>query len=140
MDGAMMMATPMTGRDNAHDRGGDVARHETSDLISADRVEGTTVFDAEGRSVGTIETVMIGKRDGQVAYAVLSFGGFLGIGTNYYPIPWNKLTYGTSLDGYVVAMTKEQIEAAPSYTPEEWRAGRDRWNDPVDAYWSHPMF
>lgn len=134
------MATPMTGRDTVQDQGGDVARHETSDLISADKVEGTSVFDAEGRSVGAIETVMIGKRDGQVAYAVLSFGGFLGIGANYYPIPWSKLTYDVSLDGYVVAMTKAQIEAAPNYTPEEWRAGRDRWNDPVDAYWAHPMF
>lgn len=132
------MSTSMGGRGSKQDRSGDVARHETSSLISADRVEGTSVYDADGQSVGSIETVMIGKRDGQVAYAVLSFGGFLGIGANYYPVPWTMLTYDTALDGYVVAMTKEQIQGAPSYTPEEWRAGRDRWSDPVDAYWARP--
>lgn len=132
------MSTSMGGRGSMQDRSGDVARRETSSLISSDKVEGTSVYDADGQSVGSIQTVMIGKLDGQVAYAVLSFGGFLGIGANYYPVPWKMLTYDTALDGYVVAMTKAQIEAAPSYTPDEWRAGRDRWNDPVDAYWAQP--
>ena len=70
---------------------------ETAGLIGSDKVEGTYVYDAKGEHIGSIERVMIDKRSGQVAYAVLSFGGFLGIGTDYYPIPWASLSYDTSL-------------------------------------------
>src|SRR2546425_10396696 len=72
---------------------------ETADLIGSDKVEGTTVYDAQGEKMGSIARVMIEKRSGQVAYAVLSFGGFLGIGNDYYPIPWAALSYDTSLGG-----------------------------------------
>ena len=61
---------------------------ETAGLIGSDKVEGTNVYGATGEKIGAIERVMIEKRSGQVAYAVLSFGGFLGIGTDSYPIPW----------------------------------------------------
>src|SRR5712691_4684951 len=73
---------------------------ETADLIGSDKVEGTTVYDAKGEKMGSIARVMIDKRSGQVAYAVLSCGGFLGIGNDYYPIPWAALSYDTSLGGY----------------------------------------
>ena len=63
---------------------------ETAGLIGSDKVEGTYVYDAHGQHIGSIERVMIDKRSGQVAYAVLSFGGFLGIGSDYYPIPWDS--------------------------------------------------
>src|SRR5881397_2863604 len=72
---------------------------ETADLIGSDKVEGTTVYDAKGEKMGSIARVMIDKRSGQVASAVLSFGGFLGIGNDYYPIPWAALSYDTSLGG-----------------------------------------
>src|SRR4029453_8603669 len=73
---------------------------ETAGLIGSDKVEGTTVYDAKGEKRGSIARVMINKRSGQVAYAVLSFGGILGIGSDYYPLPWSSLTYDTSLGGY----------------------------------------
>ena len=66
---------------------------ETAGLIGSDKVEGTPIYDAKGEKMGAIERVMINKRSGQVAYAVLSFGGFLGIGSDYYPIPWDSLKY-----------------------------------------------
>jgi sporulation protein YlmC with PRC-barrel domain len=66
-------------------------------LIESDRVEGTTVYDPQGNNIGNIKRVMIDKTSGQVAYAVMSFGGFLGMGTEEHAIPWNKLTYDTSL-------------------------------------------
>ena len=72
---------------------------ETAGLIGSDKVEGTAVYDAKGEHIGSIERVMIEKVSGQVAYAVLSFGGFLGIGSDYYPLPWESLTYDTSLGG-----------------------------------------
>jgi sporulation protein YlmC with PRC-barrel domain len=72
---------------------------ETSNLIGSDKVEGTTVYGADRKDIGSVERVMIDKRSGQVQYAVLSFGGFLGIGDDYYPLPWQSLTYDESLGG-----------------------------------------
>jgi len=83
---------------------------ETAGLIGSDKVEGTPVYDARGEKIGSIERVMIDKRSGQVAYAVLSFGGFLGIGSDYYPIPWASLKYDTNLGGYRLDITEEQLK------------------------------
>jgi hypothetical protein len=93
---------------------------ETADLIGSDKVEGTTVYDAQGEKMGSIARVMIDKRSGQVSYAVLSFGGFLGLGNEYYPIPWASLKYDTSLGGYRLDITEEQIRSAPKYQGESW--------------------
>jgi PRC-barrel domain len=93
---------------------------ETAGLIGSDKVEGTYVYDAHGQHIGSIERVMIDKRSGQVAYAVLSFGGFLGIGSDYYPIPWDALKYDTSLGGYRTNITEQQLKAAPKYQGNSW--------------------
>ena len=89
------------------------------DLVASDMVIGTDVYDANGDSVGEVEKLVLGKRSGKVAYAVLSFGGFLGMGTDYYPVPWETLTYDESLGGFRVAITKEQVEGAPKYGRDE---------------------
>jgi hypothetical protein len=95
--------------------GGGVAVDETDRLIASDKVEGTSVYNRQDESLGSIYTVMIDKFTGQVAYAVMSFGGFLGIGERYHPLPWKALTYDTRLGGYVVDVSREQLERAPSY-------------------------
>jgi hypothetical protein len=64
-------------------------------LIESDRVEGTTVYDPQGNDIGIIKRLMIEKLSGRVAYAVMSFGGFLGMGSEEHTIPWSKLTYDT---------------------------------------------
>ena len=93
---------------------------ETAGLIGSDKVEGTNVYDAKGEKIGSIARVMIEKRSGQVAYAVLSFGGFLGLGTDYYPIPWASLSYDTSLGGYRTNITEQQLQGAPKYAGDSW--------------------
>jgi PRC-barrel domain len=93
---------------------------ETAGLIGSDKVEGTPVYDAKGEKIGAIERVMINKRSGQVAYAVLRFGGILGIGSDYYPIPWSSLKYDTDLGGYRLDITQEQLQGAPSYAGDNW--------------------
>jgi sporulation protein YlmC with PRC-barrel domain len=98
---------------------------ETSRLISADKVEGTAVYNPAGEKIGKIENIMIDKQSGKVAYAVMSFGGFLGIGDKYYPLPWSMLTYETRLGGYVVNLDKKVLEGAPSYEPRD----RIDWDD-----------
>jgi hypothetical protein len=103
-----------------------LAVHETEQLIASDKVEGTAVYDPEGTRLGAVHTVMIDKFNGQVAYAVLSFGGFLGIGSQYHPLPWKRLTYERSLGGYIVDLTRAQLERAPHYA-----ADAEPWTDPA---------
>ena len=77
---------------------------ETTTLIGSDKVEGTAVYGADQKKIGSIQRVMIDKIGGKVAYAVLSFGGFMGIGDDYYPVPWATLKYDTNLGGYRVEL------------------------------------
>ena len=92
-----------------------IARDETHELISSEKVDGTAVFNRQDEKLGTIHHFMVGKRDGRVRYAVLSFGGLFGMGERYHPLPWDVLTYDTSMGGYVVDLDKSVIEGAPSF-------------------------
>jgi PRC-barrel domain len=94
---------------------------ETGTLIGSDKVEGTAVYGADESQIGSIERVMIDKRSGKVSYAVLSFGGFLGIGDDYYPLPWESLKYDTGLGGYRTGITEKQLQGAPKFrTDKDW--------------------
>jgi hypothetical protein len=84
-------------------------------LISADKVEGTPVYNAAGDKLGSINDVMIDKVSGKVAYADMSFGGFLGIGDRHHPLPWSLLHYDPKLGGYVVNLDKDLLKKAPTY-------------------------
>ena len=99
---------------------------ETVNLIGSDKVDGTAVYGADGNKIGSIQRVMIDKLSGKVAYAVLSFGGFLGMGEDYYPVPWSTLKYDTNLGGYRVNLTASQLEKAPKYTQStDWNWNRE---------------
>jgi sporulation protein YlmC with PRC-barrel domain len=107
--------------------GGTPATDETAELIASNKVEGTAVYDRQGNKLGSVYNFMVNKRSGQVAYAVMSFGGFLGIGESYHPLPWNQLTYDTNRGGYVVNLTRAQLEGAPTYAASDMSA----WDDPA---------
>ena len=92
-----------------------IEQRETGTLIGSDKVEGTAVYGADGAEDRPIERVMIDKISGKVSYAVLSFGGFLGIGDDHYPLPWQSLKYDTDLGGYVTGITEAQLKGAPKY-------------------------
>jgi hypothetical protein len=109
---------------------------ETAALIGSDKVEGTAVYRPNGEKIGQIERVMIDKVTGKVAYAVMSFGGFLGLGEDHYPVPWSLLTYNERLGGYQVDITNEQLKAAPKYGATgawDWH-DRSRSQQLVDYY------
>lgn len=110
-----------------------------SDVISSDRVEGTTVYNNAGDKLGSIDELMIDKRSGQVRYAVLEFGGFLGMGTDRYPLPWNMLKYDTSRDGYVVPLEKEQLSNAPRYSDDERPTYDDEYGRRVNDFYGVPF-
>jgi hypothetical protein len=97
---------------------------ETSRLIASNKVEGTAVYNRQGERLGSVYNFMVDKVSGQVAYAVMSFGGFLGIGDSYHPLPWKSLSYDTDMGGYVVDLDKSRLESAPSY-----RSGEDPWSN-----------
>src|ERR1700722_7590130 len=88
----------------------------TSEVISSEKVEGTSVYNVAGEKLGSIDDLMIDKYSGQVRYAVLEFGGFLGMGSDRYPIPWKMLKYSTDSGGYVVPLDKTKLERAPKYS------------------------
>src|SRR6201993_1017013 len=92
----------------------DLSAPETAHLIASDKVEGTSVRRSSGDKVGTIERVMIDKRSGKVAYAVMSFGGFLGIGDDYRALPWSVLRYNENLDAYELNIAEDQLRNAPA--------------------------
>lgn len=104
-------------------------RRETASLIGSDKVEGTPVYRSNGERVGRIERVMIDKLTGKVAYAVMSFGGFMGIGEDYYPLPWSLLTYNPRLEGYEVNVDEQQLKGAPKYSKHESWDWSDRARD-----------
>lgn len=95
-------------------QGGTTNPSTGSPLIGSDRVEGTAVYDPAGKQIGTIKRLVIDKVSGQVAYAVMSFGGFLGMGANEFPVPWRKLDYDTTLGGFRTDITEEQLRKAPT--------------------------
>jgi hypothetical protein len=87
-------------------------RDETANVISASKVTGTSVYNTHGDRLRDINDVMLDKRSGKIAYAVMSFGGFLGIGERYHPLPWATLKYDTRQGGYVVGLTLEQLQGS----------------------------
>jgi sporulation protein YlmC with PRC-barrel domain len=105
-------------------------------LIESDRVEGTNVYDPDGNKVGSIKRLMIEKLTGKVSYAVMTFGGFLGLGEKEHTVPWDKLDYDTGLEGYRTDITEEQLQGAPSFYRERdysW-SDRDQERD-LHNYW-----
>jgi sporulation protein YlmC with PRC-barrel domain len=107
---------------------------ETPTMIAASKVNGTRVCNPAGESLGSIHDVMLDKQSGHVTYAVMSFGGFLGVGEKYHPLPWQQLTYNETYDAYVVDLDKSTLENAPSFESSDafdWSGhGRD-----IDKYY-----
>jgi PRC-barrel domain protein len=111
-------------------------QRETGSLIGSDKVEGTAVYGADENQIGSIERVMIDKQSGKVSYAVLSFGGFLGIGHDHYPLPWGSLRYDTNLGGYRTSLTEKQLEGAPKYgNDNDWNWEDQNRNRAVNDYY-----
>jgi hypothetical protein len=114
----------------------EVATDETRNLISADKVVGTKVYNRREEHLGSVYGLMLNKLNGQVAYAIMSFGGFLGLGESYHPLPWRMLSYDTRLGAYVVDIDRSRLEQAPRYTTEpDW----DTYRKQVDDYYPMPV-
>lgn len=103
-------------------------------LISSGDVQGTDVYSPQEEKIGDIDHLMIDKQSGRVLYAVMSFGGFLGLGQSHYPVPWSALHYDTSLGGYMTNITEDQLRNAPSFSDGSF-TNRD-WEQRVHQHYN----
>lgn len=116
---------------------GGIGRDAGGDETASDKLEGTPAYDTSGKELGSIHTAMIGKQDGHMACAVLSFGGFLRMGRSFYALPWQQLTYSRDHGGYVINLTKAVLAGAPKYDfadSEAWSGGDRRGS--VDTHYA----
>ena len=109
-------------------------------LIAAEKVKGTDVYNRAGEKLGSVEDIMIDKVSGRAIYAVMSFGGFLGMGEKHHPLPWATLKYDTQKGGYVVNLDKKQLEGAPSYDRDSEFKWTPEYGRKVDSYYNVPSF
>src|SRR5262245_46893145 len=127
---------------NSHSRRNVMSRataHPDHQCISSDDVQGTEVYGADSKHIGEIDHLIIDKISGRVAYAVMSFGGFLGLGHSHYPIPWGALTYDPSLGGFRTNITEQQLRDAPEFSDVSWQdrswEARIHRHYAVQEYW-----
>lgn len=116
----------------------DFNRDEFSDLISTERIGGTGVLGADGKSLGRLAHLMIDPRDGRIAYAVIAYGGGLGIGERLHPLPWQALDWDPALDGWRAAATRGDIEGAPHSLADEGRWCDPGWRRRIDEHFAIP--
>ena len=112
--------------------------HGDHRLISSEDVHNTDVYDPRANKIGAIDHLMIDKVSGRISYAVMSFGGFMGLGHSHYPIPWNSLKYDTSVEGYVTGITEKQLKDAPAFSDDSW--GDRSWEAAVHKHYGAPQY
>jgi sporulation protein YlmC with PRC-barrel domain len=115
----------------------DDPRDTGGQLIAASKVNGTAVYNGDGEHLGSVYDILLDKRSGHADYAILSFGGFLGIGDRYHPLPWSQLRYDTQLGGYVVGLDRGQLEAAPTYDEADLGGWGGSHAGDVDRYYDN---
>ncbi len=107
----------------------------TRNVISASKVQGTDVRNAQGENLGHIEDVVIDKTSGKIAYAVLSFGGFLGMGDKHFALPWSTLTYSIDQEAYLLNIDKETLKRAPGYDDTSSDLSDETWGQAIHDHY-----
>ena len=113
----------------------------SSSPVKASSIIGTDVVNPKGDNLGDIKEVVIDPRTGKVAYAVISFGGFLSMGEKLFAIPFSALRYDQAENEYVLDVTKERLEAAPGFDPDVWPSMADeKWNRDIYKYYERQPY
>lgn len=111
------------------------------DVMAASTLKGTTVISSDGADVGTISDIMLDVRGGRIAYAVLSEGGFLGMGTSLHAIPWNALTLDTDAECFHVSIAAQRIKEDPGFDKDHWPSMADAsWGTTVHQYYDRDPY
>ena len=91
-----------------------------------------------GKNIGEVDHLMIDKSSGRVGYAVISFGGFMGLGHSHYPVPWGALKYDTSLGGFRTNISEKQLRDAPEFSDDSW--GDRDWETRTHKHYAAPQY
>ncbi len=105
-------------------------------LISANALAGLTLFDRGGEKLGVLKELFVNKMTGQIEFVLGATGGFLGVGEKFHPLPWGLLTYNSTPEGYVVAVDRNEIRAAPAYDRDQLTSNNYGWGDQVHRYFT----
>jgi sporulation protein YlmC with PRC-barrel domain len=106
------------------------------ELMGADTLIGEDVFNRDDERLGDIKEIMLDMRAGKVAYAVLTFGGFLGVGEKLFAVPWNALTLDTVNKRFILDVKKEELKNAPGFDKDHWPNMADpTWINTVNSYY-----
>jgi hypothetical protein len=118
----------------------DVTKITSGSLIGADKVNGTNVYNPAGDKLGSVDDIMIDKKSGRAIYAVMAFGGFLGMGEKQHPLPWSSLTYDEKKGGFIVNLDKKQLEGAPTIDSGDDFVWTPDYGRTVDKYYGAPTY
>ncbi len=109
--------------------------------VKASSIIGTDVVNPNGDNLGDIKEVVIDPNTGKVAYAVVSFGGFLTMGEKLFAIPFSSFKYDPTENEYVLDISKERLEAAPGFDADHWPSMSDeKWNRDVYKYYERQPY
>jgi len=110
------------------------------ELMGADTLSGNDVYNQKDEDLGDIKEIMLNMRTGRVSYAVLSFGGFLGMGEKLFAVPWNALTLDTKNKRFVLNVEKDRLKNAPGFDKDTWPNMADQsWAKGIHAFYgTHP--
>ena len=109
-------------------------------VLSATTIIGDSVRNPEGDDLGKIEDLMLDLEFGRIAYAVLSFGGFMGVGNKLFAVPWNSLTIRPEEHAYVESAEKEKMKNAPGFDKDHWPAMSREWGAPIYDYYGYSPY
>jgi sporulation protein YlmC with PRC-barrel domain len=113
----------------------------SSSPVKASSMIGTDVVNPKGENLGEVKEVVIDPRSGKVAYAVVSFGGFLGMGEKLFAIPFASFKYNVEKNEYVLNVTKERLKAAPGFDADHWpEMKEEQWNRDVYKYYERSPY
>jgi sporulation protein YlmC with PRC-barrel domain len=121
--------------------GPDVRHGPGPDLMGADTLVGNDVFNPKGEDLGDIKEIMLDMRSGKVGYAVLSFGGFLGMGDKLFAVPWSALTLDTKNKRFVLDVDNERLKKAPGFDKDNWPNMADQaWEKEIHSHWQPSLY
>jgi sporulation protein YlmC with PRC-barrel domain len=131
-----MVNSTQTQGANIVGKGSATAEGPGPDVMAADTLDGNKVISSDGEDIGKVKDIMLDVRSGRIAYAVLSSGGFLGIGDKLLAIPWHALTLDTQQKCFVLNMTAERVKNAPGFDKDHWPSMADQtWATSVHQYY-----
>jgi sporulation protein YlmC with PRC-barrel domain len=121
--------------------GGGVGAGPGPDIMAAATLDGNKVMSSDGEHVGKISDIMLDVRNGRIAYAVLSEGGFLGMGSNLHAIPWSALTLDTDEKCFFVDITAQRLKDDPGFNKDHWPTMADaKWGESMHSYYNRQPY